>query len=112
MTVKGVRYGAIDAKLESKTADGQEKGAAKSNVWVTVSLAEGKNREVRKVMEFLGLTVNRLIRISYGPFQLGKLEPGVLEEVPRHVVRQQLGAAAPAGLDRKRQRHEKAGPKA
>ena len=108
VTVDGVRYGSIDAKLESTTADGKEKGAAKSNVWVTVSLTEGKNREVRKVMEFLGLTVNRLIRISYGPFQLGKLAPGVLEEVPRHVVRQQLGAATPSGFDKKRQRHEKA----
>ncbi len=108
VTVDGVRYGAIDAKLEATTADGKEKGAAKSNVWVTVSLTEGKNREVRKVMEFLGLTVNRLIRTSYGPFQLGKLEPGVLEEVPRQVVRQQLGAATPTGFDKKRQRHEKA----
>ncbi len=108
VTVDGVRYGSIDATLETTTAAGEEKGAAKSNRWVTVSLTEGKNREVRKVMEYLGLTVNRLIRVSYGPFQLGKLDPGVLEEVPRHVLRQQLGSASPSGLDKKRQRHAKA----
>ncbi len=107
VTVDGVRYGPIDAVIEATTADGTEKGAAKSNVWVTVSLSEGKNREVRKVMEYLGLSVNRLIRVAYGPFQLGKLAPGGIEEVPRHVVRQQLGGATPAGLDKKRQRHEK-----
>ena len=107
LTVDGVRYSPIEAAIDKSTADGKEKGAAKSNVWVTVALTEGKNREVRKVMEHLGLTVNRLIRVSYGPFQLGKLEPGVIEEVPRHVVRQQLGAATPAGFNKKRQRHEK-----
>jgi 23S rRNA pseudouridine2605 synthase len=101
VTVDGVRYGPIEAALDSAT--NPEKGAAKSNVWVSVALSEGKNREVRKVMEYLGLTVNRLIRVSYGPFQLGKLEPGLVEEVPRHVVRQQLGAATPAGFERKRQ---------
>lgn len=107
VTVDGVRYSPIEAVIENTTADGKEKGEAKSNVWVTVSLTEGKNREVRKVMEFLGLSVNRLIRVAYGPFQLGKLDPGAIEEVPRHVVRQQLGAATPAGLNKKRQRHEK-----
>ena len=103
-----MRYSPIEALVDKTMVDGKEKNTSKSNTWVTVALSEGKNREVRKVMEYLGLTVNRLIRVSYGPFQLGKLEPGVLEEVPRHVVRQQLGAAAPSGLNKKRQRHEKA----
>ena len=109
ITVEGVRYGPIDAAVDKAPLGekGEGRSASKSNTWVTVALTEGKNREVRKVMEFIGLTVNRLIRVSYGPFQLGKLEPGVLEEVPRQVVRQQLGAST-EGLDKKRQRHEKA----
>jgi len=102
VTVEGVRYGPIAASLDGATDP--TKGAAKSNVWITVALAEGKNREVRKVLAFLGLQVTRLIRVSYGPFQLGKLEPGRVEEVPGHVVRQQLGSAAPKGLSRKRKR--------
>ena len=105
VTVDGVRYGSIDATIDK--VEGADKPLSKSNTWVTVSLSEGKNREVRKVMEFLGLTVNRLIRVSYGPFQLGKLEPGVIEEVPSQVVRQQLGNAAPAGLNIKRKRAQR-----
>jgi 23S rRNA pseudouridine2605 synthase len=98
VTVEGVHYGPIEATL-----DGGE-GAAKSNVWISVALSEGKNREVRKVLAHLGLTVTRLIRVAYGPFQLGKLDPGVLEEIPVQVVRSQLGAGAPAGLSKKRSR--------
>ena len=98
VTVDGVHYGPIDATL-----DGGE-GAAKSNVWITLALSEGKNREVRKVLAHLGLTVTRLIRVAYGPFQLGKLEPGVLEEIPAQVVKSQLGAGAPSGLSKKRNR--------
>ena len=105
VTVDGVRYGAIDAAIDK--VEGADKPLSKSNTWVTVALSEGKNREVRKVMEFLGLTVNRLIRVAYGPFQLGKLEQGVLEEVPAQVVRQQLGSAAPAGLNINRQRTQR-----
>lgn len=82
ITVDGVTYGSIEAVLE------REKG---SNVWLIMGLAEGRNREVRRVLEALGLTVNRLIRISYGPFQLGKLAPGAVEEVPRRVLKEQLG---------------------
>ena len=74
LTVEGVRYGPIEAHLDP----GRE-GA--SNLWVTLSLAEGKNREVRKVLEALGLTVNRLIRVAYGPYELGTLRPGEVEEV-------------------------------
>ncbi|WP_136634584.1 pseudouridine synthase [Pseudooceanicola onchidii] len=65
-----------------------------SNAWLTVGLREGKNREVRRAMESIGLSVNRLIRISYGPFQLGPLAPGGVEEVRRRVLRDQLGLEA------------------
>jgi 23S rRNA pseudouridine2605 synthase len=82
ITVEGVRYGGIDAKLER---------AQGANAWINVALSEGKNREVRRVLEALGLKVNRLIRTSYGPFQLGALAPGAVEEIPRRVLRDQLG---------------------
>lgn len=85
ITVDGVRYGSIDAKLE--------RGGA-SNAWITLALTEGKNREVRRVLDALGLKVNRLIRTSYGPFQLGTLEPGAVEEIPRKVLKEQLGKDA------------------
>lgn len=62
-----------------------------ANAWLTVGLREGKNREIRRAMENIGLSVNRLIRISYGPFQLGPLKPGEVEEVRRRVLRDQLG---------------------
>jgi 23S rRNA pseudouridine2605 synthase len=84
ITVDGVRYGPIEAKLERAAA----------NAWITLSLSEGKNREVRRVLEALGLKVNRLIRIAYGPFQLGTLAPGAVEEIPRRVIRDQLGKTA------------------
>lgn len=84
ITVDGVRYGPIDARLERAAA----------NAWITLSLTEGKNREVRRVLEALGLKVNRLIRIAYGPFQLGTLAPGAVEEIPRKVLKEQLGKDA------------------
>ena len=62
-----------------------------ANAWLTVGLREGKNREIRRAMEAIGLVVNRLIRVSYGPFQLGQLAPGGVEEVRRRVLRDQLG---------------------
>ena len=65
-----------------------------ANAWLTVGLREGKNREIRRSMEDLGFSVNRLIRLSYGPFQLGQLQPGEVEEVRRKVLRDQLGEAA------------------
>ncbi|ANP45118.1 pseudouridine synthase [Candidatus Viadribacter manganicus] len=85
ITVDGVRYGSIDAKLE--------RGGG-ANSWITVSITEGKNREVRRVLDALGLKVNRLIRTSYGPFQLGTLQPGAVEEIPRKVLKEQLGKDA------------------
>jgi 23S rRNA pseudouridine2605 synthase len=90
--VDGVKYGPIDATLE------RDQGA---NVWLVFAIREGKNREVRNVMAHLGLEVNRLIRISYGPFQLGELEEGQVEEVKTRVLREQLGEkiAELAGAD-------------
>ena len=85
ITVDGVRYGSIDAKLE--------RGGG-ANAWINVAITEGKNREVRRVLDALGLRVNRLIRTSYGPFQLGTLQPGAVEEIQRKVLREQLGKDA------------------
>ncbi len=61
------------------------------NAWLTLSLREGKNRELRRVLEHLGLEISRLVRIAYGPFQLGKLELGAVAPVPAKVLRDQLG---------------------
>ncbi len=94
VTVEGVRYGPIDASL-----DKAKEGPQGANLWLTLSLTEGKNREVRRVLESLGLTVNRLIRIAYGPFALGTLDPGGVEEVGPRVLREQLaGLIAPANM--------------
>ncbi|MCT4656893.1 MAG: rRNA pseudouridine synthase [Cohaesibacter sp.] len=82
IALEGVFYGAIDAQLEREVGD---------NVWITVALREGKNREVKKVLGHLGLDVNRLIRVSYGPFQLLDLEEGKVNEVRGRVLRDQLG---------------------
>jgi len=86
VTVEGVRYGPIQAGLDSRQG---------ANAWLTVALQEGKNREIRRVMEHLGLAVNRLIRTAYGPFQLGNLPRGAVEEVNAKVLREQLGLDAP-----------------
>lgn len=82
LTIDGVRYGSIEGTIDSS------KGA---NSWLTISLREGKNREIRKVMEHLGYTVSRLIRISYGPMSLGDLRPGAVEEVKSKILRDQMG---------------------
>ena len=82
VTIAGVAYGPIVADIE------RSKGVYS---WATVSLKEGKNREVKRVMESLGLKVARLIRISYGPFQLGQLGEGQVEEIPTRLWREQLG---------------------
>lgn len=80
--VDGVKYGSIKAEIETV------KG---TNAWLQVTLTEGKNREIRKVMRALDLSVNRLIRLSYGPFQLGSLQKGEVKEVPHKVLKEQLG---------------------
>jgi 23S rRNA pseudouridine2605 synthase len=99
ITVEGVRYGAIEAKLDkAKDAAGAASSGGR-NVWITVTLAEGKNREVRRVLEAIGLKVNRLLRLSYGPFALGTLEQGQVEEVGPRVIRELLeGIIAPANM--------------
>ena len=87
VTVEGVRYGPIEAAVDATKGD---------NTWLTVSLREGRNREIRRVMEHLGLAVSRLIRVAYGPFQLGTLERGGIEEIQARVLREQLPAGAGA----------------
>jgi len=82
VTIEGVKYASIDAQLEKQQGD---------NCWMTITLTEGKNREIRRVMEYLGLRVNRLIRLSYGPFQLGNLKEGTVEEVTQKQLKTQLG---------------------
>ena len=92
VTVDGVNYGPIEATLDREQA---------SNVWITFAIREGKNREVRNVLRHLGLHVARLIRVSFGPFQLGELAEGEIDEVPTRVLRDQLGEklARAAGAD-------------
>lgn len=82
ITVEGVRYQPMEVTFD------RQQGA---NAWLTIALREGKNREIRRAMEAIGATVNRLIRVSYGPFQLGNLKQGEVEEVKRRVLRDQLG---------------------
>jgi len=86
LIVEGVRFQPMIVTLD------RQQGA---NAWLTVGLREGKNREIRRAMEAVGLTVNRLIRISFGPFQLGNLPEGAVDEVKPKIVRDQLGLAAP-----------------
>jgi 23S rRNA pseudouridine2605 synthase len=90
IAIDGVAYGPIRASLE------REQG---SNAWIALALREGKNREVRRVLEHLGLPVTRLIRLSFGPFQLGNLERGAVAEVPKKVLTEQLGKSGSAGAD-------------
>ena len=104
-TVDGVRYGPIEARLDKASGAGAvgrgRVSDAPANLWITVTVTEGKNREVRRVLESLGLKVNRLIRLAYGPFALGTLAPGEVEEVGPRVLREQLdGLIAPERLPR------------
>jgi 23S rRNA pseudouridine2605 synthase len=89
VTVDGVRYGPVEATIDKATT--KEDGSQAANLWISVQIAEGKNREVRKVLESVGLTVNRLIRLAYGPFQLGTLATGSVEEIGPRVIRELLG---------------------
>ena len=89
VTIDGIRYGPVIAKLDNTQG---------ANAWLTVALSEGKNREIRRLMEHMGCKVNRLIRTSFGPFQLGQLKPGDIREVPGKVIKEQLGKVrAPDG---------------
>jgi 23S rRNA pseudouridine2605 synthase len=83
ITLDGVHYGPIEARID------REQGG---NIWLTLGLREGKNREVKRLLETLGLTVNRLIRISFGPFPLGELAPGEVSEVKPRALAEQIGA--------------------
>ncbi|WP_018263661.1 pseudouridine synthase [Methylobacterium sp. WSM2598] len=92
VTIDGMEYGPVEASIDRQQGD---------NVWLTLGLREGKNREVKRILEHLGLSVNRLIRLSFGPFQLGDLEVGLVEEVRTKVLKEQLGRslAEQAGVD-------------
>jgi 23S rRNA pseudouridine2605 synthase len=83
ITIAGVKYDRVEASMEKGKQDA-------SNTWLDVALREGKNREIRKIMEHLDLKVNRLIRMSYGPFTLGDLPIGAAKEVPQKVMREQI----------------------
>lgn len=91
VTIEGVRYGPVEARIDRVQG---------SNLWLTLGLREGKNREVKRIAEHLGLTVNRLIRVSFGPFALGDLAEGAVEEVRPRILADQLGPklAAEFGL--------------
>ncbi len=81
--IDGVEYGKVKIEFEGQNS---------ANAWLTITLSEGKNREVRKLMKYIGLEVSRLIRLSYGPFQLGSLKRGEVKEVPQKVLKEQLGS--------------------
>lgn len=82
VVIDGVQYGKVIATLDGKQG---------TNAWLSITLTEGKNREIRKLMKFLGFEVARLMRVSYGPFQLGHLKKGEIREVPQKVLKEQLG---------------------
>ncbi len=84
--IEGVKYGPMDARVEETQGERQ----SSKNIWLRVMIREGKNREVRKVLESVGLQVNRLIRVSYGPFQLGKLPSGQIEVVSAKALTESL----------------------
>ena len=93
--IEGIKYAGIRADLDRKQG---------ANAWLTMALVEGKNREIRKIMEHLELKVNRLIRVAYGPFQLGALGSGQVDEVPQKTLAEQLGwdKAAPGAHSRRK----------
>ena len=93
VTIDGMRYEPIIATLERQVG---------ANAWVSMALREGKNREIRRVMEHLGFSVSRLIRISFGPFQLGKLPRGNVEEVPARVLKSSLPGDVKADVAHRR----------
>ncbi|MEM6636349.1 MAG: pseudouridine synthase [Pseudomonadota bacterium] len=100
LTLDGERFLPMTVTLDS------QQGA---NAWLTIGIREGRNREIRRAMDSLGLTVNRLIRISYGPFKLGKLAPGHIEEVRRKFLRDQLGLDAAGEKPLPKRQHSRRG---
>ncbi len=88
-TIEGIHYGPMEATID-KAKEKEDGERSSANLWISVSITEGKNREVRKVLESVGLTVNRLIRLAYGPFQLGTLPVGAVEEIGPRVIREML----------------------
>ena len=86
VTINGIHYGQVMARLDNQMP---------SNAWLTVAIKEGKNREIRHIMEYLGYPVSRLLRLSYGPFSLGNLKDGEVREVKATVLAEQLGLAKP-----------------
>jgi len=95
ITIDSIKYGRIDAALDRQQG---------SNAWLTLSFREGKNREVRKVMNHLGYNVNRLIRVSFGPFNLKDLPSGELQEVKNRVLNDQIGLSKPKKLKQNKKR--------
>ena len=93
ITIDGIRYGKIEAKLDKQQG---------SNAWLTLGIREGKNREVRKIMNHLGYKVNRLIRVSFGPFQIKNLSSGDIEEVKNKVLNDQLSFSKHLNKNRKK----------
>ena len=92
ITVEGIAYQPMLVTFDRQVG---------ANAWLTISIREGKNREIRRAMQAIGATVNRLIRVSYGPFQLGNLAQGTVEEVKRRVLREQLGLDEPDNTPRR-----------
>ncbi len=101
ITLDGERFQPMEVRLD------RQQGA---NAWLTVGVREGRNREVRRALESVGLIVNRLIRVSYGPFQLGELKPGEVEEVKAKILRDQLGAGGPPPKERPKPGRTRAAP--
>ncbi len=103
LVIEGERFQPMQVTLD------RQQGA---NAWLTIAIREGRNREIRRAIADIGLTVNRLIRVSYGPFQLGTLKPGEVQELKRRVLREQLGldSAPPVGTARRSNRRGKKTP--
>ena len=95
VTIDNIQYGEVLARLDNQMS---------SNAWLTVAIKEGKNREIRHIMEYLGYPVSRLIRLSYGPFSLGNLEDGDVREVKTNVLIEQLGLARTRSKSRRPQK--------
>ncbi len=93
VVIEGMRYAGVSVVIDKKQG---------SNTWLTVSLKEGKNREIRRLMEAFGLQVTRLIRVSYGPFQLGALPKGGIDEISAKTLKEQIGSLADITVRKKR----------